>query len=344
MWWSTESKLKTKIPATFNFLPSWWFREYGIAFGERMFADPEYRAWASREMNRLAFDRFGDIGLGESDPELIYINGHLSNATMPAAFGCRVLFSDDKYPANLPLERQQLEDIKIPADITCVYPFSEIIRQAKQVSIKADVELKASWPTMGIQNIALQIAGSEFLADYYADPAFATKLLKSSEELMLMSMSFFCSDGLKPEFFCNQNCSVPLVGPKTYEQFLLPFEMRLYRAASQHHLGYYIHHCGVFDDYADLYRHLENVSLLDVGFKSDLRLVLDTFPEANVVHIFDTYLLRDSTPGDVRDKVGTLLDIAGSDVNRLRLCIADIEHGTNDDNIRSIIAELLETE
>ncbi len=101
MWWGAKVKIPTVVPVSFNFMPSWWYREYGVAYKEQIFTDPEYRAQILREMSRLAYDRFRDVGLGEPDPQLSYINDDLVDATMPAALGAKVVFADDHFHSSL---------------------------------------------------------------------------------------------------------------------------------------------------------------------------------------------------------------------------------------------------
>jgi hypothetical protein len=45
----------------FNFMPSWWYRNYGIAYGERMVFDPDYRVEMHQAMRRLMAERFGAL-------------------------------------------------------------------------------------------------------------------------------------------------------------------------------------------------------------------------------------------------------------------------------------------
>jgi len=92
MWtsWTTSPDANAVASAMFSFMPSWWWSNYGISHGERTFSDPEYRAETQREMNRIIFDRFGDMGLGEADPQLVFTSGHLGNATMPPDIPYRI--------------------------------------------------------------------------------------------------------------------------------------------------------------------------------------------------------------------------------------------------------------
>ena len=341
MWWVTTCSLPVRAPIGINFMPSWWYREYGIAYGERIFADPEYRARTQREMNRLAHERFGDVGLGTPDPPLVYGSDDLNNATMPAVLGCEVVYPEDQYAANLPLTEEQVEQLQVPEDITQVYPMCEIIRQARWVAEKQGQEVAPFWATMGIQNIAVRARSSAFFLDYYARPELADKLLSACLQIMLDSLDFFLTAGSDPGLFWNQNCTVPLVGPQTYEERLLPYERRLQQESAARGQEFAIHHCGDFDTYAPLYRRAGPVAMLDIGWGSDLRLALDTFPEARVSYIIGYQHVRDATPGEVRDSMRELLDTAGPDVDRISFNVADLEHGTPDENIRALVEGLL---
>ena len=341
MWWSTVPKMPTAAAAMFNFMPSWWHREYGISFGERVFSDPEYRASLARDMHRLAFERFGEAGLGDPEPKLTYINDDLGNATMPAAFGCEVVFADDKYPACLQLSEREIEDMSLPEDLTGTYPFCEIMRQAEHVNEERDAGLRPWWPTMGVQNIALQTAGANFFAEYYANPTRARRLLELSCQLMVTSLDYFVSAGSQPDEFWNQNCTVPLSGPRIYRDYLLAHERELYNAAAERGVGFAIHHCGCFDEYALLYRRIEKVTMVEIGWGSDLRVALDTFPEARVQYIISQQFVREGPPQRIREHMRSLVEAAGADVRQLSFNVCDLEHGTPDDNVRAVVEGLL---
>ena len=341
MRWSTSSKLPTAAPVQFNFMPSWWHRHYGISFGERMFSDPEYRARMAREMHRLAHERFGEVGLGESNPEMVYFSDDLSNATLPAAFGCPVVCAEDNYPVNSPLPEEELRKISLPEDITKVYPFREIIRQAESVNTRHNADLHPSWNVMGVQNIAVQIAGSNFFVQYYTDPELAKRLLDDAREMMVRSLNYFLSVGSRLEFLCNANCTVPLAGPKIYRDHLFAQEERLYTAVTRQGIGYAIHHCGHFDDYADLYRKIKHVVFIEIGWGSDLRLALDLFPEAKVQYIVSFQFIQDGPPKKIKEFMQSIIESAGPDVGRLSFHIADLEYGIPDEHVRAVVEGLL---
>ena len=57
------------FPFDVTFHPSWWHKHAGIDFSQRFFDDPEYRIEADKAMRRCLFEKFGDFGLGEENPQ-----------------------------------------------------------------------------------------------------------------------------------------------------------------------------------------------------------------------------------------------------------------------------------
>jgi len=341
MWWSTTCRLPTRVPLQFHFLPSWWYQEYGISHGERLFYDVEYRACTAREMQHLAFERFSDIGVGDPDPPLVYLAGDLANATMPAAFGCEVVFADDRYPANLPLSQDRISPPGRTSELSETYPFCEMIRQAEYVRAKHDAELSLGWNTMGVQNIAVQTLGAGLFADYYARPEWVRSILDGARQLMEASLDCFVAAGSKPEVFWNQNCTVPLCGPRIYERYLLEHEKALHGSSGRLGIGYGIHHCGCFDEYASLYRQIETVGMIQIGSDSNVRLALDTFPESQVDYIVSHARIREGPASAIHEWMHALLEAVGPDEERFSLCVPDLEYRTPDDHIRAVVHALL---
>ena len=343
MWFAATSKLPTVSPVMFNFMPSWWHRRHSISYGERMFWDPDYRVSSLREMQRLMYECFSDIGLGEQDPLLVPCLGELANATIPAALGCEVGFAIDKYPCNTKLNEADLLEMEVPADIRDVFPMREIISQAAYLSRKYKCELKPSWPLMGIQNIAVQVRGSDFFMDYYTRPELTEMLLKVSEQTMSKSIDYFASVDFRPEVLWNQNCTVVMVGPKTYAEHLLAPEQSLWAKVTSCGMGYGLHHCGCLDEYSSVYRQVKRIAQLEIGWKSDLRSALDIFPESQIFQIIDFAFIKDSTPQMIRDHMRSLVCQAGADICRVGFNVSDLEYGTPDENIRAVVEGLMAT-
>src|SRR5674476_1534932 len=53
------------LPVEVVFHPSWWHKHGRIDFDEDFFWDPRRRVEDERRMERVLYERFGDLGLGE---------------------------------------------------------------------------------------------------------------------------------------------------------------------------------------------------------------------------------------------------------------------------------------
>jgi len=335
MWWGTRSKLQTKCPVTLNLFPSWWNRNYGITYGMKIFENPEYRAQTFKEMNRLAWDRFGDVGFGEEEADLVWTLDDLNNATMPAILGCEVVYPDDNYAVARPLSEEQIMTLNAPEDISSIWPISEIIRQTEYINAKYDQNPKPGWAYMGVQNIASITRGVELYSDYYLQPSLARHLLDISTDMIIDSVEYFRDTGSEISVVCNQNCTVPLCGPRVYEEFLLDYEKQLFQYAKSIEAQYYIHHCGILDTYLQIYNRIENIHAFDIGWGSDLRLALDAYPKSSFNYIIGHTFIMQATATEARDMALQIIDTAGPDINRLSVIFSDLEHQTPDENIKA---------
>jgi hypothetical protein len=198
--------------------------------------------------------------------------------------------------------------------------------------------------------MCVQICGAEFFVDYYANPDRARRLLGLMRELQRQSIDYFARTAALPslmvggrqaQYFCMANCTIPMTGPRIYKEWLLEYDLE---AASQMARGgrkYAIHHCGKFDDFAELYSHIDNIAWLEIGGESDLRRALDAFPEARIQYIIDYQLLMNGTVENIRQLMSSLLDAAGPDTGRLSMSVPDIEYGTPEANVRAVVDALL---
>jgi hypothetical protein len=76
------------------------------------------------------------------------------------------------------------------------------------------------------------------------------------------------------------NCPAIMFSPETYREVILPVDLWL----RYQFKGFGIHHCGKFDNYAELYTALTPNSL-DIGGGSDYKIVRRYFPKAHCSYI-----------------------------------------------------------
>jgi hypothetical protein len=204
--------------AGFNFMPSWWYRNYGLEYGERMVFDPDYRVETHRAMRRLMHERFGALGLGEADPAPCAVPPDWGNAVTPALVGCEVVYPPDNYPVGRHLPEDRLDALAVPDDLWSAFPYREIARQVEYLNRRLGGDAKPWIPIRGVLNEAVILRGDAFFLELLAEPERAGRLLRFSADLILRQLQVNGGGCMVT------NCTVPLVGPGTYEEQVLPFD------------------------------------------------------------------------------------------------------------------------
>lgn len=333
MWYSAPSKTELPIKGlAFNFMPSWWNEAAGITYGERMVFDAGYRLEAWRAMERTMHERFAPLALGDPDPKPRVIAPDWHNAVTPAAAGCEIGYPEDNYPVSRHLPPERIARLAAPEDVSGMFPYREIIRQVRAENARLGADEQPQLPLRGVANDASLIRGADLFGDIVAEPQAARPLLDWCHRIRLGIQRFNGNANYLP------NCCVMMVSPATYQEVFLPYDrLTCVIAERAGHPGTGLHHCGTFDRYAPLYRTLGRLSWIEIGMDSDVRLALETFPEAETVsYILDPYLMLRGTSSQVARRVGSALEAARGHWKRFFLSVPDIERGTPDENLAAV--------
>lgn len=321
----------------YNFLPSWWHSNYGVTFGRRYVFDPDYRVDVWSFASRTLAQRFPELHLGSSDPEPVITQPDFNNALTAAAAGCEVAYPEDNYPWSSHLDDNSIAALKPPEKIGETFPYSEIISQVRFLCDKLGKTVSPWLPTRGVLNDAILIGGTEFLtelADEGSDKAGA--LLGYCNSMLTGTMRYNSEKfGAVGNAFV-ADCANILVGPKCYKDKFLERDRDIGKLAGELGQRIVLHHCGLFDAYAECYSRIPNVCLVEIGWGSDVRTALKAFPEAVVQYIVGASFLGSSSRRQVRDEIRRVIDDAGICRRRLRVIVPDIEYGTPDENVAEI--------
>lgn len=323
----------------FVFLPSWWNKNYGIKFGKSYTFDFEYRSNIHRKMQKYLYQRFGDIGLGDDNPEPGPLDDPeglffppFANALIPALFGAQVKLPEDNFPWEVPMRLgdEDIRNLKVP-DIYNSYPIAPLIRQWDEIRKRYGRETSSIW-NLGVQNIAFKLRGEQLFIDYYENPELAHRLFEIIRETIAqLALLLMERHGETPLRLVIANCTVDFISPEIYSRFLYKHDHRL----SEEFPSFGIHHCGVVDRMIDQYALHDNVSYIQVGWQSNLRKVCDTFPKASISYIFSAKRLMSASREDLVEDVRRIMDSIHQDTE-FELSVPDIDYRTPDDNIRAV--------
>lgn len=270
----------------FSFSEDWHNHRYGVDFSEDFWVDPIRRTEAYRELSYLRAKTFPGTELGSPDPKPQPLaSDQYGHRFVPALFGCKIVYFKDQAPSAVPIQADfdDLAALDIP-DLRNNEVVRKALDDAKQM--KAKYGFAGGYINTGSPlNAAISIFGEDFLACCAMEPDIAQHVLKIMAKTFIRLMYEF-SDVVAPPARIDRrseglgNCPAVMFSPEMYRQVILPVDL-WYR-------GYFkdfsIHHCGIFDRYAELYTALTPISL-DVGGGSDYKLLRKFFPNTTCSYI-----------------------------------------------------------
>ena len=340
------------LPIELVFNPNWWHRTAAVSFDRSFYLDPDARIANDVTMRRVLYERYGDIGMGEPDPQPRPIIGsfHVAGGfVIPALFGADVWFEPNAAPQPMPVQltMAQVETLEKP-DFHTVWPMTEIIPQMDA--------LEAEWGyvvgdmnTDGLLNAAYHLYGQDLFIDFYRQPSRVRRLLDLIAEvivdvaLYIRSRTGTCSisvnrmvEHVDPALFYHANCSVQMISSKSYREFQLPVEQRM--AARTQPFG--IHHCGdnlhrIASAYAET-----GALMYDVGWGSDVAAVRRDLPDAFLNLRLSPIRMLQCAPHEIAQDTEMLLQAAGP-LQAAGVCCINMDDGTPDDNLFAM-AEVVE--
>jgi len=332
-----EVNAKVRIAKlAYGFLPSWWNKGYGLRFGSKYVFDPDFRIEQNMRMKKLLAERFPWLCLDEPAFKPAHILPDFGNACTAAYAGCEVIYPDDNHPWNEHLEPALADRLKLPEDISAVFPYSVMIDQNEYINLKYGFDIPPAivYPG-GILNDAVKLMGADFFLELYDDSRAARKLLEFVYGIVERTLDFNYSHG-HTGWVVIANCCVKMISPKLYEDRLLAYDLAVYQKTTEHGAAFGIHHCGIFDAYAESYRNVPKMDFLEIGWGSDIRLALDLFPEAAVSYMFGVSYALFENRDAIRREMDRILRAADGHWDRFSINVSDIEYGTPDENLKEI--------
>jgi hypothetical protein len=337
------------LPVELVFMPAWWHKHYGISFDESFYLDKETRLRNEQTMNRALAERFGEMGLGRRDFGRRPVIGsqHVAGGfVMPALMGCQIKFSPDQSP--VPLEARFSDDavwrLEVP-DPRTTWPMNKLL--ADMEALEAEFgRVEGDFDLDGVFNLALTLRGQQLFLDFAEKPALARHLLEvCARALLAVAECVKPRTGtlaiatnrlithVDPTLFLHSNCSVQMLSPETYREFLLGPELML----AERLQPYGIHHCGNnLHRHAPVYAQVPAI-YFDVGWGSDVAAARRALPEAFFGLRLNPGRLLRGTPAEAALDAEQLLR-GGAPLERAGLCGINLDADTPDENVWALFA------
>lgn len=322
-----------------GFYPDWFNQEYGIAFDEKYYFDPETRIEARMEMEKRMYERFGDVGLGNPNPEpkpLITFG----MVMLPAIFGCEIVFKKEALPWAMPLNLSEDEVIKLQVpDIFNSHPMTDMIKQIgylqdKYGKVVGDINIT------GVQNLALKIRGEQLYIDYFENPELCHHLLKICTESIIQLFQYTykitgtgavdVTPMCDPKLFVFPNCTIEQISLETYEKYVLDYDNLVADACNP--VG--VHHCGSVNQVLDGYAKIHHLEFIEIGFGSDVKRTREVCgPDVAVNARINPVLMKNGTTEEVAAEVRRLIDL-GAPLHNFSIDTVGLTYRTPDENVK----------
>jgi uroporphyrinogen-III decarboxylase len=337
-----NAKAQTHVRLQTGFYADWFHKHYGISFNKKYYLDPETRIESRMAMDKALYERFGDVGLGDPNPKPkpIITAGMV---TLPAIFGCEVVFEDEALPWAMPmnLSEDKVMKLQVP-DILNTWPMTEWIKQMDYLKKKYG-KVIGDINTTGIQNLALKIRGDQLYIDYFENPDLCHHLLRICTECVKQLFEFnYKTTGTgavdvtpmaDPKIAVIPNCTEEQISNNIYETFLLQYDNEVADAVKDHGLG--IHHCGSVNEVLEGYTKVRHLKFVEIGFGSDVKRCRQALgPDVAVNARISPVLMKNGTPEEVAAEVKKLID-QGAPLENYSIDTVGLTYGTPDENVKT---------
>jgi hypothetical protein len=272
-------------------------------FAKDTWQNPIRATELDREQRRLLHERFGDVGLGEADPQpRPTIGSEYGHRFMAAFWGCEIVYMRDQYPAALALPdaHQRMVDLAVP-DVDASLVVRQAFRNARLLEERYGY-CRAAINYGGPLNNGVSVLGDEMLRACAAAPTLAGQVLRMMGEAVLAihdqvecAINRIDVTASRSGTWGIGNCPVFMLSPRMYRDVVLPVDLWF---RNQFAGDFNLHHCGIFQPYAQVYRPLHPAEL-DVGPGTDLRVTRAAYPQARISTYIEVGALAQMSQGEI---------------------------------------------
>jgi uroporphyrinogen-III decarboxylase len=296
-----------------------WLAAHGeFVFDQAFFMDPRVRLDRERRMHAFVAQRFPLEPIYNIEAHLVQIEGRrrpvaLVGALQPnlilgAALGAEFVFYGDKDPDITPTPLAEVRDLDPlwNIDWSGTHPVSLFLEQIGQMREAMGGRVPIIPPffwdttgratTHGIVTTAQKLMGERIFLEMADSPRFAHEFLSWIVDAYVKLIHLFArAAGMSITGLHTGDCSVCMIGPEQFVEFVLP---RL-NEFSERVGPLRLHSCGLSDHLLEVFAQVRNLASLNVGSNTSVAKIRERFGRIRIDLIPDLELLMFGKPADV---------------------------------------------
>lgn len=331
--WEPVTGNEPPLRVGISFTVNWFEKRTGADYSERYHTDPEYRYENLKRMKSHVLKSFPGVAYYNEHGESEYatLSSAFGTCLVAMVYGLKPIYYKNNWPAISPDEHLSLEEIRN------LKPFNlENNPIVAQIFEQMDI-IQKNWRFIdgylnyqGVLNNAFKIRGSDIFMDMLDDPGLVHSLFHHITDTMInlaqMIQKRQRESGFHIDNMCTSNCVVNMISPESYEEFVLPYDIRLSRAFER----FGIHSCNwIVDPYIDAFNKVENLGYIDFGSESSLERIKHVFTDTRKHVFYSPVFLTDKSLEDQEADIRRIYKALGP----CDLSVPDIEVTIPDENI-----------
>jgi hypothetical protein len=214
------------------------------------------------------------------EPTCATISGVYGILLISMLYGAEPVYAADAWPDAQPIFHS-IDDYRnlSPIDLD-LNPVMNQLETQMEIIARRWGKIHGYLNYQGVINIAAKLRGSELFMDMIDEPEtvknFFTHIAETIGRVSKRVQRRQRESGFEIDLLSMSNCTVSMISPSQYEEYLLPLDGKL--SAEYQRFG--IHTCNwVVDPYLESLRYIEKMGYLDTGINSNLERIRELFPD-----------------------------------------------------------------
>lgn len=314
---------------------------FGAIFDDRYFTDWRHRLETNMAVQRGLAARFGDMNLGNPDPQPRIRLGFDDTLNMTLLFG--PLWSVKGavswvHPGFLSTA-DSIERLTVP-DMETTWPNTFLVQQYEEAIKELGHDNVIPPRPHGVLEAAMDLRGEKLLTDFYDSPELVDKLLGVLTETVIRFQEFWLKKrGGEPwEDIVLGGCATTMLSPRVFERFLLPH----YEDISDHFGGGFLCACGPSTHLLDSFAKIRHCRYFRLGWGTDLQRGRMVLGARHIKASLNPARVAQQPPHEVRHDVLQVIEACGRQAP-LSILLIHVGADMPDENIRAFYEAIQES-